>query len=88
MAAQRTSKTPPALPPRIDRVTIPGSGEKRRHITPGVQVTIERERGTFIVKWIDEDGTLACYGGPSGRERMRAFKPERVRKIKHNPVTR
>lgn len=77
----RRTKAPASLPPRLPEITIQGSGNKMRHLKPGMEVKIQGETGDFLIKWIDEDGTLACYGGRKGHEMMRAFRPQRVKKV-------
>jgi hypothetical protein len=56
-----------------------------RHIKPGTEVSISRERGRFrfINATMTSQGQLVLnfVGGAPGREALRSFYPERVRRV-------
>ena len=56
-----------------------------RHIKPGTEVSITKERGRFrfINASMTSQGRLVLnfVGGASGREALRSFYPERVRRV-------
>lgn len=54
----------------------------------GVTVfTVTGERGRFLFRGLNLDGSLHAWGGTYGRERARDFRPERISKI-HKPTNR
>lgn len=56
-----------------------------RHLRPGTEVSVRGERGRF--RFINAQTTKAgrvvlnFLGGPAGREMLRSFYPERVRRV-------
>lgn len=61
-----------------------------RHVSKGTELSIQGERGRYrFVKhvtngqavWID------VWGGPKGREQMRSFRPERVKRVHYKNTT-
>lgn len=46
----------------------------------GERVRIQGERGTYVVRGINPDGSLTLYGGTTGKEKWRAIRPERVKR--------
>ncbi len=62
-----------------------------RTFTQGDEITITRERGTFIFKFArivnDSCQDITVFGGPSGRKRFRAFTPDRINVKKRSKKT-
>lgn len=52
-----------------------------RQMTDGQEFRVRNERGVFIFKGIDSDGSVKCYGGPMGRGSWRNFRPENITAI-------
>lgn len=58
-----------------------------RNVVPGTELAIRGERGRFrFVKHVRNTRTglewIDVYGGPSGHETIRSFRPERVRTVR------
>lgn len=67
------------------RSTDPVRISERRTLHVGQTVRIRGERGEFVFKWAEPDGSLTFYGGdrnPLGHQAYRSFMPDRVRSIK------
>lgn len=47
----------------------------------GQEFRVRNERGTFVFRGIDNDGSIRCYGGALGRGSWRNFKPDAVSKV-------
>lgn len=56
-----------------------------RHLRPGTEVSIRRERGRFrfVNAQVTKEGKLVLnfIGGAAGHEAFRSFYPERVRRV-------
>lgn len=56
-----------------------------RHLVPGVEVSISRERGRFrfVNASVTSAGKLVCnfVGGAANHEVFRSFYPERIRRV-------
>jgi hypothetical protein len=53
-----------------------------RVLTTNQTFRVRNSTGTF--KWLGvtgQDGSLTCWGGPSGHEMTRYFKPDRIARI-------
>ena len=50
-------------------------------MTEGQEFKIRGERGTFVFRGIDVDGSVRCFGGAVGRTRWRNFRSERITKV-------
>lgn len=49
-----------------------------KQIEAGEQITVDGESGLFKFKYVYlRDGSIVCWGGPSGHERTRSFQPAR-----------
>jgi hypothetical protein len=46
-------------------------------IEPGQQIVVENEDGSYYFRYLGTDGSLTCWGGPSGHGAMRSFRQER-----------
>lgn len=77
MTTQRSSSRPAPLPPRLESTTLPGR-RNYRHVEAGVVLSIKGQPGRYRVKYINQDGTLTCWGGRVGFYSMRTFRPEDV----------
>lgn len=42
---------------------------------------VKGERGTFVFRGFDSDGSIRCFGGAMGHGSWRNFAPDRVSKI-------
>jgi hypothetical protein len=73
----RRSHTAPQLPPRLPEATLPGG----RTVPVGAELSITGERGRFVLRWVEANGDLTCWGGPDGHAAWRTFRPARVRTV-------
>lgn len=57
----------------------------RRHLVPGVEVSVRGERGRFrfVNAQVTSAGKLVCnfIGGAAGHEAFRSFYPDRIRRV-------
>lgn len=63
----------------FDQVKVNG-----RILTKNTEFSVKGERGRFrFLKYVvsDKYEWIDCIGGPKGYEKMRAFSPERVRRV-------
>lgn len=51
-----------------------------RNIEPGTELSVVGEPGRFVFRWMSGD-YLTCWGGRTGHEKYRTFRPERVRRV-------
>jgi hypothetical protein len=47
----------------------------------GQEFRVSNERGTFVFKGVDSDGSVRCYGGTQGYGLWRNFRPDRITKV-------
>lgn len=47
-------------------------------LTDGQEFRVRSERGVFVFRGIDSDGSVRCFGGAQGRGSWRNFRPERI----------
>lgn len=52
-----------------------------RNLERGTELSITGERGRFTFLKINTDGSALCWGGPTGHEKMRDFRIDRVRTV-------
>lgn len=50
-------------------------------LTEGQEFKVRGERGTFVFRGIDSDGSIRCYGGALGRASWRNFRAETITKV-------
>jgi hypothetical protein len=50
-------------------------------MTDGQEFKVRGERGTFVFRGIDTDGSVRCFGGSLGHGSWRNFKAERITKV-------
>lgn len=84
MSAARSSKSTPVLPHGSEIVLPTG-----KTLTPGREFSVPRA-GRFSFRYVFEpDGSVAAFGPlsddgrPTGRARLRSFRPEQIRTV-HN----
>lgn len=53
-----------------------------RQLEIGDTVRVRNERGVFVVKGFNPDGSISVYGGANGYGLFRDFRPDRVRLVK------
>lgn len=53
-----------------------------KQIEIGDTVRALHERGTYVVKGFNRDGSISVYGGANGYGSFRDFRPDRVRLVK------
>lgn len=46
-------------------------------ITAGAMLVIDGEVGTYKFRYVDKCGSITCWGGTTGHESWRSFKPDR-----------
>lgn len=56
--------------------------------TEGQEFRVRNERGTFLFRGIDKDGSVRCYGGALGKGSWRNFKPDSISKVIRKKKTR
>lgn len=45
------------------------------------ELSVTGERGRFVYRYVNKDGSITCYGGTQGRERMRSFRIDRIKTV-------
>ena len=50
-------------------------------LTEGQEFRVRGQRGTFVFRGIDADGSVRCYGGPTGRGSWRNFRADAILKV-------
>jgi hypothetical protein len=79
VAKARYDRLVMSQPDHIQTVEIRG-----HTMTQETQFSVSGERGRFRFRYVNTDGSVNCYGGTLGRERLRDFRVERITKI-HKP---
>ena len=59
-----------------------------RIVESGTEVSVAGERGRFIFRHLNRDGSGTFYGGPNGYGMFRAFRLERVATVHSKPKLR
>lgn len=50
-------------------------------LTDGQEFKVRGERGVFVYRGIDTDGSVRCYGGVTGHGSWRNFTPDKISKV-------
>lgn len=50
-------------------------------MTDGQEFRVKGERGVFVFRGLDNDGSIRCFGGAMGHGAWRNFTPDRVSKV-------
>lgn len=61
-----------------------------RHVAKGTEISIQGERGRFrFVKHVQNNQAewIDVWGGPKGREQMRSFRPNRIKRVHYKNQT-
>lgn len=53
----------------------------------GQEFKVRHQRGVFVFRGINLDGSIRCFGGAVGRGSWRNFRPETVSKVIKKKVT-
>lgn len=57
-------------------------------LTEGQEFRVRNERGVFVFRGIDSDGSIRCFGGAQGRASWRNFRADAVTKVLKKQTSR